>query len=98
MLSYPDRPKFNSVYLWNNLPKLKDWVNVINLAECESIGTHWIAFYVNGNNATYSDRFGVEHIAIKIKKFIRNKNTTNIYRKQAYSLIICLVYWFDAER
>ena len=65
MLSYPDRPKFNDVYLWNNLPKLKDWVNVINLVEYKSIGTHWIAFYVSGNNATYSDRFGIEHFVIK---------------------------------
>ena len=35
---------------------------VINLDEYKSIGTHWIAFYVNDNNVTYSDSFGVEQI------------------------------------
>ena len=31
-----------------------------NLDEHESVGTHWIAFYVNGDNVTYVDSFGVE--------------------------------------
>ena len=35
---------------------------VINLDEYKSIGTHWIAFYVNDNTVTYSDSFGVEQI------------------------------------
>ena len=28
----------------NNLPKVKDGACVINLDECESIGTHWITY------------------------------------------------------
>ena len=31
-----------------------------NLDEYESVGTHWIAFYVNCDNVTYVDSFGVE--------------------------------------
>ena len=50
----------------------------------KSIGTHCIAFYVNGNNIIYFDSFGVDHIPKEIKKFIGNKNTTNIYRIQTY--------------
>ena len=50
----------------------------------KSIGTHCIAFYVNGNNIINFDSFGVDHIPKEIKKFIGNKNTTNIYRIQAY--------------
>ena len=47
--------------------------------EHESIGTHWIALYVNDNNVTYFDSFGFEHIPKAIKKSIRNKNImTNI--------------------
>ena len=34
----------------NNLPKINDGTYVINLHEFKSIGTHWIALYVNGNN------------------------------------------------
>ena len=50
MQKFQNEPKFNGVYSINNLPKMKDGVYVINLEEFKSIGTHWIAFYVNGNN------------------------------------------------
>ena len=46
--------------------------------------------YVNDNNVTYFDSFGVEHIPKEIKKFIRNKSIiTNIYRVQSNHSIIC---------
>ena len=32
----------------------------------KSIGTHWIALYVNGNNLIYFESFGVEHISKEI--------------------------------
>ena len=56
----------NSVSSGNNLLKIKDGVCVINLDEFKSTGTHWIAFFVNGNNrkasydAIYFDSFWVE--------------------------------------
>ena len=49
---YQNEPKFNGAYSRNNLPKIKVAAYIINLDEFESIGTHWIALYVNGNNAT----------------------------------------------
>ena len=70
---YQNEPKFNGVYSRNNLPKIKDGTYVINLDEFKSIGTHWIALYVNGNNIIYFDSFGVEHIPKEIKKFIGKK-------------------------
>ena len=82
--------KFNGVYLRNNLSKIKDGACILNLDEYESIGTHWIALYVNAKNIRYFDSFGVEHIPKEIKKFIGNKNIiTNIYRIQAYDPIMC---------
>ena len=49
----------------------------------KSIGTHWIALYVNAENVTYFDSLGVEYIPKEIRKFNENKNiTTNIYRIQ----------------
>ena len=33
-----------------------------NIDEYKSIGTHWIALYVNNNNVTYFESFGVELI------------------------------------
>ena len=44
---YQNKSKFNGVYSRNNLPKIKDGAYVINLDEFKSIGTHWIALYVN---------------------------------------------------
>ena len=93
---YQNEPNFNGVYSRNNLLKITDELYVINLDEYESIGTHLIALYMNGNNrrASYNaicfDSFGVEHIRKKIKKFIGNKYIiTNIYRIQAYDSIMC---------
>ena len=55
-----------------NLPKIKDGAYVINLNEFKSIGSHWIAFYVNDNNrsasydAIYLYSFGVQNILREI--------------------------------
>ena len=67
---YQSEPKFNGVYSRNNLPKIKDGVYVINIDKYKSIGTHWIALYLNAENVTYFDSFGVEHIPKEIKKLI----------------------------
>ena len=63
---YQNEPKFNGVYSKNNLPKIKDGAYVINLDAYKPIGTHWIALYVNDNNVTHFDSFGVEHIPKEI--------------------------------
>ena len=63
---YQSEPKFNGVYSRSNLPKMKNGAYVINLAEFESIGIHWIDLCVNGNNVIYFDSFGVEHIPKEI--------------------------------
>ena len=39
-LSSKNKPIFNAVYSRNNLHKIKDRTYVVNLGECESIGTH----------------------------------------------------------
>ena len=57
---YRNEPKFNGVYSRNNLSKIKDEAYIINLDEYESIGTHWIALYINVKNVTYFESFGVE--------------------------------------
>ena len=82
---YQNEPKFNGVYSKNNLPKIKDVAYVINLDEYKSVGSHWIALYVNAKNVTYFGSFGVEHVPKEVKKFIGSKNIiTNIYRIQAF--------------
>ena len=73
------------------LTEIKDGAYVINLGEYSDIGTHWVAFYVNNNDVTYFDSFGVEHIPKEIKAFIDRSlsMTTNIFRIQAYDSIMC---------
>ena len=75
---HKNEPKFNGVYSRNNLPKIKNGAYVRNLDEYESIGTHCIALYVNGNDIIYFDNFGVDHISKEIKKLIGNKSVINI--------------------
>ena len=87
---YQNQPRFNGVYFRDNLPKMKDGACIINLDEYSDIGTHWIAWYLQNNNVTYFDSFGVEHIPEEIKTFIGNKNIkTNIFRIHAYDSIMC---------
>ena len=61
----------------------------MNLDKYKSIGTHWVALYVNGDNVTYLDSSGAEHIPKDNKKFISNRSSkTNIYRVQGnYSIM-----------
>ena len=64
---------------------------VINLDEYSDIGIHWVALYIQKNNVTYFDSFGVEHTPKEIKTFINHSLSirTNIFRIQAYDSIMC---------
>ena len=76
----------------------KNGTYVINLDQYESIGTYWIALYVNAENVTYFVSFRAEHIPEELRKFIGNKNITiNICRIQAYNSIMCGYFldWLD---
>ena len=87
---YQNEPRFNGVYSRDNLPRIKDVEYIINLDDYSDIEIHWIALYVQNNDVTYFDSFGVEHIPKEIKTFIGNKNIkTNIFRIQAYDSIMC---------
>ena len=88
---YQNQPRFINVYLRDSLSdETRDGVYVINLDEYSDIETHWIALYVQNNDVTYFDSFGVEYIPKEIKVFIGIENIkTNIFRIQAYDSIMC---------
>ena len=66
---YQNAPRFNGVFLKNNLPKkIKDEAYVINVDEYADVGTHWIALFCNRNEIVYFDSFGVEYIPEEIKE------------------------------
>ena len=71
---YQNEPRFVNLYSRDNLPnKIKDRAYIINLDEYSDIGTHWVALYIQNNDVTYFDSFGVEHISKEIRTFISNK-------------------------
>ena len=81
---YQNEPRLNGVYSRDNLLKIRDGVDVINLDEYSDTGTHWIALYAQNNDVTYFGSFGVELIPKETKTFMCNKNIkTNIFRIQA---------------
>ena len=81
MKYYESESRFNGVYARDNLPiKIKGGAYVINLDAYSDTGSHWVAWWVNINNVTYFDSFGVEHLPKEIKAFIKNRNIkTNKY-------------------
>ena len=83
---------FNGVYSKNNWTKVKDGGCVTNHDEYKSIGTHWIASYVNDNNMTYSDRFWVKNIPPPKKIHGKQNIIRNIYRIQPYNSIMCVYF------
>ena len=95
----------NSVYSRNNWPNTNDGTYVINLDKFKSIGTHWIALYMNGNNILYFDSFGVKHIPKEIKKIIGDKNVIrNIFieckhiRFDNVWIFLNWIYWFYVKK
>ena len=88
-----NEPRFNGAYSGDNPARIKDGTYVINLDEYSDIGTHWVALYINKNDVTYFNSFGVEHISKEIKTFINSKSIeTNIFRIQAYDSIMCAYF------
>ena len=64
---HQNKLRFNGVCSINNLPKIENGAYLLNLDEYKSMGNLWWALYVNGDNVTYSDRFGVEYIRQKLE-------------------------------
>ena len=86
---YQKEPGFDDVHSRNNLPKIKNGANVINLDEYKSIATHWIALYMNGNNATYLGSYGVGCIPNKKNSYV-TKIAQQMFIKYKYLTHKCV--------
>ena len=76
---YENKHNFNNVHSRNILAQINDRAYKVNMEDYESIGTYWIALYINTKNARYFHSFGSGHIPKEIENFIRDKNVmTNI--------------------
>ena len=55
---YENKPRFNSVYSRDDLPKtIKNGAYVINIDGYEDVGTYWIVLYVKDNEIAYFNFF-----------------------------------------
>ena len=85
--------RFNSIFLRNNLPRIKDGAYVINLDDKNSKRTHWVSLFIDRNIAVYLDSFGIEYIPLEVLNKIRDKSITrNIFRIQDNESILCGFY------
>ena len=50
---YQNKAIFDGIHSRDNLPKIWYGAYVLNLDEIKSIGTHWIALYVDANNSVF---------------------------------------------
>ena len=55
-------PRFNGVFLRDNLPRIKDESYVMNLDDKKSKGTHSVLLVIAQNTAVDVDFFGIEYI------------------------------------
>ena len=63
----------NGVYSRNNLSKVKDGAYTINADEYESIGSHWVAWYVNAENVIYFDNVELNIFQKKLENLLKIK-------------------------
>ena len=75
----------------NNVPILKNnQSTIINLANSNDVGTHWIAMKFYNNKLFYFDSYEISFIANIIKnQYPNSKIITNIYRIQSNSSNEC---------
>ena len=75
----------------NNVPKLRNnQSTIVNLANSNDIGTHWIAIKFYNDKLFYFDSYGIPFIPDIIKKqYPNSKIITNIYRIQSDSSNEC---------
>ena len=80
-----DNKDFLGVFSKNNVPKLKNnQSTIVNLANSNDTGTHWIAMKVINNKLFYFDSYAIPYIPYIIKnQYSDNKIIMNIYRIQS---------------
>ena len=101
---HQNEPRFKSAYSRDNLPKhssgecssveIEDGAYVINLDECSDTETHWVALYVQNNDVTYCDSFGVEHIPKEIRILMGNESIKKKFRIQEHDSTMCGYFCF----
>ena len=83
-------PKFNGVFLRNNLPRTKEGAYVINLHDKKSKATRWVSLSIDRDTAVYFYSVGIEYIPQEVLSKIKDEAITrNIFRIQDDDFIMC---------
>ena len=69
-------PRFNGVFLRNNLSRIKIGVYVINLDDEKSKGTHLVSLFINRNTTLYFDS-STEYMPQEVLNKIKDKSVTH---------------------
>jgi len=90
-------PNFRGVFSRNDLPDKprKKECGILNLDDLMGNGTHWVAWYKNGNKKYYFDSFRL-HPPLEIMKYLKPPIFYNTERVQEFGTIICghlCLYW-----
>ena len=92
-------PNFRGVFMRNTIPQNvhRKECGIVNLNTSKENGSHWVAYWKNGNNLIYFDSFG-QITPIEIQKYLKTrqefmKNVSCIKRNtdivQAENTSIC---------
>lgn len=84
-------PHFRGVFMRDSLPKrsrLRE-CGIINLDSSVGPGTHWVAYYKNGDKKEYFDSFGNLQPPLEIIKYLGKNLMYNYKREQNYDSFNC---------
>lgn len=86
---YQNMSRFSFIHSWNDLPKVKDKISVINNDEYVSIEPCWLSYFVKNDDALYFDSLSVIFIPKVIEKFHwQQKYQIKDFQEKAYDLLI----------
>ena len=81
---------FRGVYLMDTLPSKPNnrECGILNLDSSDGPGTHWVAWYKNGNNKIYFDSYGI-HPPNEILKYLGRGINYNTDQLQPRETVFC---------
>jgi hypothetical protein len=87
-------PAFRGVFLRDTLPKKpeKKECGILNLDNSSGSGTHWVAWYKNGDVKYYFDSYGVQpptEIVIYLKSSVKSPLLCNTEQIQPRGEVFC---------
>lgn len=82
---------FRGVFMRDKLPKNvhHNECGIVNLDSYKGSGTHWVAYYKNGDQVEYFDSFGNLQPPIEIIKYLGSDIKYNYNRKQNFDSFNC---------